>query len=243
MKKLFILLVLALAYSIVFCTPTNALEKFSSADEVNDWVLHYYLKQDIKLVVPAIKALFKYGFFDKDSAVPPTLAFLSTLFQQNEDLLEGWLMELSDLNSREKQFLWIALDLSNSSKGQQLLRKIKDKEAQDENKKFIEDLLNSTPKDILQMKINSPSVLDMLWGKFFASGDRRCIQRIISVLPWLEQKDDIERMLIGGAAQWSLTANAKQHKLVLDICREEYQTQPDEVKKALKEIIEKAKSK
>ena len=238
MKKMVVIVSLLLFSLITYCASSEGAKSFETMDEVSEWPHHYYKSLDIESVAPAIRALFKYKIFDKDSTIPFTIAFLSTIFDENQDMLEGWMAELKNLDSRERQFLWIAIDLSNKPKGQELLKKIREKETEEDNKKFIDTLLTSLGKDILLIKIDSAAVLDMLWGKFFASGDKQCVRRIISVLSWVKDNEKTEKFFIGEAAQWSLTSNASRHRLVLEVCLEELKTQPDEVKEILREIVD-----
>ena len=103
--------------------------------------------------------------------------------------------------------------------------------------------MDEHPPDFLKDTISSPSFLDALWGSFFATGDDRYVQRLISALPMLDTKGDVARMLIGGAAQWSLTSNAVQHPKVMEICEKELKTLPDDQKPTLEKIIESAREK
>jgi hypothetical protein len=48
-------------------------------------------------------------------------------------------------------------------------------------------------------------------------------------------------LLVAGAARWSLTSNAIQHRRVLEICQEEVGKQPKEVAEKLRKIIAHAK--
>jgi hypothetical protein len=86
-----------------------------------------------------------------------------------------------------------------------------------------------------------PWVLDALWGKFMATGERAPVERIITTLPWLDIKGDINRLLVGGSARWSLASNAIQHKRVLKICEDVAITQKGDVASKLRELIANAK--
>jgi hypothetical protein len=63
----------------------------------------------------------------------------------------------------------------------------------------------------------------------------------MTTLPWIDVKGDINRLLIGGAARWSLTSNAEQHQRVMQFCEEDVRTQPKEVSAKLREVIANAK--
>ena len=67
------------------------------------------------------------------------------------------------------------------------------------------------------------------------------IDRIITVLPYVNVKGDTARLLTGVAAQWSLTSNAVQHDIVYEHCNMVLDNQPEEIKQELTEVIESAK--
>ena len=103
-------------------------------------------------------------------------------------------------------------------------------------------LATGTPMPIEKIPLEQGSwVLDALWGNFMATGNKVPVVRIMSTLPWSDVKGDVNRLLIGGAARWSLTSNAVQHQRVLEICEEEVKSQPTEVADKLRDVIENAK--
>ena len=99
-----------------------------------------------------------------------------------------------------------------------------------------------TAPKLIEIPINSPMVLDMLWGAFMASGDEKYIIRIISALPNvnIDIKEDHSKFMIGGTARWLLTSNAIQHEIVFKICKEQVSRQPEEISNILCEILAKA---
>ena len=92
----------------------------------------------------------------------------------------------------------------------------------------------------------SPAALDYLWSEFFATGDDFLIKKIIGVLDYQRATDrqltdgDVAKALIFGAARWSLTSNAVQHKRVYEIIQAEFKVAQGEKRKNLQQIIEAA---
>ena len=73
-----------------------------------------------------------------------------------------------------------------------------------------------------------------------ATGDDAPVARIISALPWVNIRGDVSRLMVGGAARWSLISNTIQHPLVMAKCREQLMPQPTEVADVLREVIAEA---
>ena len=52
--------------------------------------------------------------------------------------------------------------------------------------------------------------LDTLWGFYFATGSHEPILRIITVLAWAKDSNNVERLTIGSMAKLSLATNASR---------------------------------
>ena len=50
-------------------------------------------------------------------------------------------------------------------------------------------------------------------------------------------RGDVSRLLVGGAAKWSLISNAVQHERVMAVCRKEVTSRSTDVKMVLQEVI------
>jgi len=85
---------------------------------------------------------------------------------------------------------------------------------------------------------DSPTHLDDLWAEFIATGREGPVKKIISALGYPETGLQI---LLVGAAEWSLTSNAKRHKKVHAIIEQEAMSASGQVKEKLDDILEKLK--
>jgi hypothetical protein len=64
-----------------------------------------------------------------------------------------------------------------------------------------------------QTKI-SVSLNDMNWSSFFATGNTKYLNNIISHIPYMENRIDLNLFLAGATAKWSLCGNSRQHDAV-----------------------------
>lgn len=78
----------------------------------------------------------------------------------------------------------------------------------------LADLVNSAvrasgnPKEAFRKEPISPSLNDIYWGAFFASGDIYFIEEITKHLKYLDERNDLLLYLAGSSAEWSLSSNA-----------------------------------
>ncbi len=182
----------------------------ATEDALSQWTTYYYLHPDSSLVVPAIRQLAAFGYFDDDADATdaPLIGFLSGLFAQSPTHIEAWLRELDDLDPHAKDVVKRAVELANLPE-----------------------------KDFLALEVTSPAMLDLLWGRFLSSGEAAYARRVMSILPWKDQHEDLQQAIIGEAAYWSLTSNALQHERVLALCRHEMKTSSASVRAILAEIV------
>jgi hypothetical protein len=95
--------------------------------------------------------------------------------------------------------------------------------------------LNATNIDSIYSKTPlTPAFNDMNWSSYFATGNVKFLDRIISNIPLAENRIDRNLFLTGASAKWSLCSNARQDKQV----KEHLSNQKDN-KKVIKEILKK----
>ncbi|WP_157255309.1 hypothetical protein [Pedobacter sp. Leaf216] len=58
------------------------------------------------------------------------------------------------------------------------------------------------------------SLNDMYWSSFFATGNTKYLDNIISHIPYAENRSDLNLFLAGSSAKWSLCSNSMQNDKV-----------------------------
>ncbi len=220
--------------------PTAALTALNNGKDLWQWMTYYYLFPTPDLLPAGVHLLEKEGALDKESAIAPSASFLSRLFVQHPDRMQKWLLDIKDLTTEHKSALLpLALRLTRTPEA------LAEAELVEKNfsaKDRIITHANLAADKLDTFFISAPSDLDMLWGCFFATGDKRYVKKIISTVSWSKKlSGNINKISIGAAAVWSLTSNAEQHKLVMQILQEESKSQP-ELRADLDKIMEKAKA-
>src|SRR5438874_9909990 len=107
---------------------------------------------------------------------------------------------------------------------------------------FSKELQGDRPPDLLTVEITEPVQLDILWAQFFATGDPRYVERIISVLPYAAPGEHSGRLVIGLAARWSLTSNATQQARVMEICSKAARSANPQLQPLLQEVLNAARN-
>jgi hypothetical protein len=86
----------------------------------------------------------------------------------------------------------------------------------------------------------SPELLDTFWGFYYATGDTTALQNIVSLLPWSTDRDDVQRLTLGGMAKYTLAENASRDTVLLATIKAIRGSEPKEVQPVLDQVIEAA---
>lgn len=235
---------IAIARPTAQADPSIAVKDIKTTADLSRWMNYYYLHPQPELTITAIDYIQKNNLATPD-ARNSLIAFFSQVMAHNPPRLAAWTEHFKSLNNVMKGILWTALWQANTP----------------ESKKQLAIFTNSLPADlkkatskmppplpIEKMPINGPGALDRLWSCFCVTGDERYVKRIIEALPPPNTHEAKQvsgnianEMMLSGAAKWSLTSNAHQHKKVLAICMQVRQQAKDQaLKKELTAVIEKA---
>jgi hypothetical protein len=84
----------------------------------------------------------------------------------------------------------------------------------------------------------TPEVLDALWGYYFATAGYEPVERILLMLPWSKDRDNVDKLTVGSMAKFTLASNASRDPNLLTMIRREAPRQPKDVQPILNEIIE-----
>lgn len=195
---------------------------------------YYYLDPRPDEVPAALQAVTAKGFFENDDVQAPLSGFFAEVFRANPDKLDGWIKPYVGVPNRH--ILYSGLWMANSKESKLALERLA-KGASPEEAKRLRGLLASPPPTVESMNIDSPASLDYMWGAFSASGAEAPVLRVIDQIKLVKTKGDVGTMMIGGAAKWSVSANARQHDKVLKIVKAQATSADPETREHLKEIL------
>jgi hypothetical protein len=217
--------------------PLSANGMFSSQDEVCKWMTYYYINPEPNRVSDVINYMSQNGMLDEKKASPPIFGFLAGIFKMNPSQVLQSIKESKNLPPPHYSIVLLGIWYSGLPNGKTIVIDTIQNNA--EQKKNLGYLLSGDSPNLLDIPLKQGAwVLDALWGNFMATGEEEPILKIMSALPWVDVEGNANLMIVGGAANWSLTSNAMQHDRVLEICEKQVQLQPSEISIKLKKIID-----
>jgi len=193
-----------------------------------DWVTDYYLDPKPDEFAKNVQELENQGIFEKENAQWPVVSFLSQVMAANPSQVGEWMAFSETLNEPSIGALRLAAWYSHTSTAKKYFH----------SKELTNYIQNEAP-NILELEVNNPTVLDMLWGYFFATGEIEPLERISKALELSKYTDavdsykesqkteeDKKNLYLGvtfQSAMWSIESNCKNHPLVLEHFRSIFQ--------------------
>jgi hypothetical protein len=190
----------------------------SAAEE---WLTHYYENPQPERFVTSIYELSRSGYFEQPGHVPLAIGFIGSLFAQNPEQIDQWVVLCSGLPRAHQRLMASALWYSGSRKGVEYLQaysRVVDPAMRAE----IEQLLATKPS-LRDADVHSTSSMNLQWGAFLATGESGHITKVLAALG----SDDPG---LSTSVRLALAEKAATHERVYQICQDELTRQTAEVR-------------
>jgi len=215
---------------------------FAKPEEVLTFISAYRENKEPKRVPAAVKAMVDHGLIKDPEQSGIYTGFIAGVLSENPQTAEKLITEMFPMPPVEQAVLVRAIAYSGLPKWKDLMAKFI--ERMPARKVLIDRYLyrNAPTLDALPLDGDGGGAIDLNWGFYFATGATAPARRIISALAWSNDKNDVERLTIGAMAKWTLASNASRDKGLLDIAKAELNTQGEDVRRPLREVIEAAET-
>jgi len=194
------------------------------------WLETYYLNPKPDELPQAIRQLRRDGYFDGPGHIAVSIGFISTVFAQNADRVDGWLLQLHGLDSKANRLIASALWQAGHPLGSELLRRLGQSSGL---RTEIEKIANTPVLPVEETAIRSVSSLNLHWGAFLASGSDRYILSILDAV-------GLDEPALTSTALATLARHAAEHPRVLEICQAQLDRQPEDVRGVLRAVVNSA---
>ena len=215
--------------------------QFASSQDILRWINGYRAKPEPDKLPMAVQAMSRLALFKDQDAFGVYVGFIAGVLGANRDKAEKLVARMFPMPPEDQVVIVRAIAYSGLPDWKDLLQKFV--ERMPARKVLIQHYLFGKGATLMTLPLDTtPAALDTLWGYYFASGSLEPVSRIVSVLPWAKDQDNIEKLTLGSMAKWTLTNNALQDKDLLDHLKRELNTRPKDVTTQLREVIEAAET-
>jgi hypothetical protein len=245
--------------------------ELTSADAVLKWINGYRANPDISGVPAATRAMSQLGAFRDPESAGVYVGFLAGIIGTNPGRADELITKMLPIAPEDHWALVRAIAYSSHPDWKGLLNRFVDRMptrkkmieeyiagklpiltqlsfaeppgTMDKVKDLIrvEKYFSDQPAKAIELE-PSPAVLDTLWGYYFATGAYGPIARVVLMLPWSKDKDDYDKLTIGGMAKYTLATNATRDTKLLFMLKASAKQQPKKFEPVLTEVIEAAET-
>jgi hypothetical protein len=210
--------------------------EFTKSELVLKWINDYRHGPEPQRLPEAMRAMSKLGMFNDLEKAGVYIGFIAGVLVSEPNGAEPLVSKLFPMSPADQVVLIRAIAYSGLPDWKALLSSFV--ERMPARMVLIRKYLYGDGKTLDELPLDEGSyVLDVHWGYFYATGSAKPVQRILEVLAWSHDKNNVERLTIGSMAKWTLATNASREKDLLDILKSEMNSQPVTVRKPLHEVI------
>lgn len=244
----------------------NRLVDLVSTESVLRWINAYRAKPDPAGVPAAVRALSGFGAFKEPEQSGVFVGFLAGVIGANQEKAEHLIGKMLPLPPGDQWVVVRAIAYSGHPEWRNLLRRFAGRLPA--RKVMIDKYLTEqlprlyqyepepkvSPWETVRSKFSgkalpkanvlepSPELLDTYWGHYFATGHARPITRIIEMLPWSTEVDNVEKLTLGSMAKFTLASNASRDPELLAVLKDARDHRPKEITTVLTQVIDAAET-
>lgn len=233
-------LVLFAAPSVLAAVPKRALE-FNSPESLLRWINGYRSHGNVERVPEAVHAMSRLGVFRDLETAGVYVGFMAGVLQTNPDKAEKLVARMFPMPLEDQVAIVRAIAYSDLPDWKGLMLKFA--ERMPARKTLIDRFVYGKMPTLRQIELDSGSTpLDMLWGIYFATGSYEPILRMVSILAWAKDGNNVERLTIGSMTKLSLATNASRDKELLDMLKASMAVEHKDTRIVLQEVIDAAET-
>jgi hypothetical protein len=242
-----------------FAPPQQAQQSaFSSPERLMEWVSNYRKEPDLWNVPPAVHAMLDYGLFGDEEKQWFCIGFIAGVLGTNPHDGPALVARMFPMPDKEQEVIIRAIVYSGRPDWRTLLEQ--NSSRMPLRRPLIDDFLNEKRPALMDLPLEqggAPGIY-ALWGYYVATGQHQPVMRIMQALKWSKRDEDsnfsfrkifsgwstdpsaVDKISTGGTAKWTLASYAERDRELINLYRAEYDRQPPEVAKPLKDVIEAA---
>jgi len=236
-----VILALVLLAPAAAAAPSKKKAEFSSTEHILRWINAYRVKPDPGKLPAAVKAMSELGVFREMDTAGIYVGFMAGVLQTNPKRAEDLVAKMFPMPPEDQVAIVRAIAYSDLPEWKDLMLKFA--ERMPARKALIDRFVFGKQPPIKQMALDAGTApLDTLWGLYFATGSFEPVARMISILVWAKDQNNVERLTIGSMAKLSLATNASRDKELLDMLKSSMNSEGKDTRPILQEVIDAAET-
>ena len=221
--------------------PTKKKPEFSSPEQILRWINGYRSRPDPGKLPAAVKAMSELNVFRDMDTSGIYVGFMAGVLQMNPKRAEELVAKMFPMPPEDQVAIVRAIAYSDLPDWKDLMLKFA--ERMPARKALIDRFVYGKQPTLKQLALDSGTApLDNLWGYYFATGSFEPISRMVAILTWAKDQNNVERLTIGSMAKLSLATNASRDKELLDMLKGSMNSESKDTRVVLQEVIDAAET-
>jgi hypothetical protein len=234
-------LALLLATAPAFAARTQKKPEFATAAAIMAWMQGYRAHPDPDKVPDVVRAMSDLNVFKDLDTAGIYIGFTAGVIGANSRQADKLIARMFPLPPEDQVLIVRAIAYSGLPNWKQVLTSFS--ERMPARTVLIQRYLDGKLPTLGKLPLDNGSAgLDTLWGYYLATGSFEPVARMISILSWSQNKDNVERLTVGSMAKWTLAANATRDKELLDMLKSALAYETKTTQPILREVIEAAET-
>ena len=230
----------AVATSVAFAKDKPP-QPFSKSEELLQWINGYRQKPEPKRLPAAVKAMSDFGVTRDMDQAGVYIGFTAGVIGSNPDDAEKLIAACFPMSPEDQVLLIKAIAYSGLPDWKEMLGKFV--ERMPARRVLIEKFLYGNKPVLADLPMGEDSTpIDINWGYYFATGSEAPVRRIVTVLAWSSDKNEVEKLTIGAMAKWTLAQNASRDTDLLAMLKGIAPDETADVRAPLNDVIDAAET-
>jgi hypothetical protein len=214
---------------------------FKAQEAILRWINGYRTQPDPDRVPEMVQAASSIGLFRDMETAGVYVGFMAGVIEANPKRAEALIAAMFPLPPEDQVAIVRAIAHSGHPRWKELLARFS--ERMPARRVLIDRFIRGKLPTLRQMALDTGAApLDMLWGQYFGTGSYEPVLRMVSILEWARDKDNLDRLTVGNMAKLTLATNASRDKALLDMLKASLLFETKETKAVLTEVIDAAET-
>ena len=232
---------LAFGAAVVSAAPPAKKDEFATQEQILRWINGYRTQPRPEKVPALVHAVSGLGLFRDMETAGVYIGFMAGVIEANPKRAEALIAGMFPMPPEDQVAIVRAIAHSGHPEWKELLAKFS--ERMPARKVLIDRFVTGKQPTLKQLPLDAGSgPLDMLWGQYFATGSYEPVLRMVSILEWSKDSNNVDRLTIGSMTKLTLATNASRDKALLDMLKASMQHETKETRAVLREVIDAAET-
>jgi hypothetical protein len=216
-------------------------QAFTRPEDLLRWINGYRTDPKPERMPDLVKAASAMGIFRDMETAGVYVGFMAGVIEANPRKAEALIGRMFPLPPEDQVAIVRAIAHSGHPEWKNLLAKFS--ERMPARSVLIDRFASGKLPRLDSMPLDTGAApLDMLWGKYFATGSYDPVLRMVSILEWAKDGNNVDRLTVGNMTKLTLATNASRDPALLQMLKASMQFETKETKAVLTEVIDAAET-